>query len=303
MTDQDARPRPTEAPGVLLYPAAFEQLLSGLRAGIARLAAAEPYERLTVPPVIARRTLERAGYVTAFPHLLGTVHGFRGTAQDWAPLAPLVATGGPWHARQEIGDLVLLPAACYPVHATLAGRVLAEPVRYAVEATCFRQEATSETGRLRSFRMAELVTAGDEAHCLAWRDRRLDRVADWLTGLGLEPAVEVADDPFFGGTARFYQAAQRTQQLKYELRVELADGVVQAVASANLHKDHFGSAFGFHTADGAPGHTACTAFGLERIALALLHTHGPYPARWPGSVRATLPGATLARASMPGATR
>ncbi|MCX4744501.1 hypothetical protein OG455_03025 [Kitasatospora sp. NBC_01287] len=292
MTDNaDARPLPTEVTGVFLHPAAFERLLDGLRAGIAGLAAAEPFERLTIPPVIARRTIERAGYVAAFPQLLGTVHGFRGTPKEWAALAPLATDGGAWHARQEIGDLVLLPAACYPVYATLAGRELAEPLRFAVEAACFRQELTSETGRLRSFRMAELVTAGDEGHCLAWRGHWLDRVADWLTGLSLKPSIEVADDPFFGSTAKFYQAAQRAQQLKYELRVELADGLVQAVASANIHKDHFGLAFDF-TSGGAPGNTACTAFGLERIALALLHTHGPFPDRWPPAIRTALAGET-----------
>ncbi|GAA1957843.1 hypothetical protein [Kitasatospora viridis] len=287
MTDDDARPLPTGAPGVQLFPAPFEQVVAGLRAGIAALAADEPFHRLAVAPVIARRTLEQAGYVAAFPQLLGTVHSYQGTPAQWARLAPLVPDGGDWHREQRIGDLVLLPAACYPVHASLAGRELAEPVRFAVEAACFRQELTAETGRLRSFRMAELVTAGTERHCLAWRERWLGRVGDWLAGLGLRPAVEVADDPFFGRSARLYQAAQRMQQLKFELRVELGPGLVQAVASANIHKDHFGEAFGF-TAEGAPGQTACTAFGLERIALALLHAHGPRPSQWPDGLRGEL---------------
>jgi seryl-tRNA synthetase len=284
MTEADARPVPTGAPGVYCYPEAFEQLLADLRTGIAALADDEPFRRLAVPPVIARRTLEQAGYIASFPQLLGTVHSYAGTPREWAALAPLTTEGGPWHQRQEITDLVLLPAACYPVYASLAGRELAAPVRFAVEASCFRQERTTETGRLRSFRMAELVTAGTEEHCLDWRERWLDRMADWLTGCSLKPSIEVADDPFFGATAKLYQAAQRRQQLKYELRVELEEGLVQAVASANVHKDHFGEAFGF-TSDGATGQTACAAFGLERIALALLHVHGPDPQDWPVAVR------------------
>ncbi|MFE9424015.1 hypothetical protein ACFYNO_13745 [Kitasatospora sp. NPDC006697] len=285
--NDDARPLPTGASGVYLYPAAFEQVVAGLRAGIAAMAADEPFQRLAVPPVISRATLERAGYVASFPQLLGTVHSYPGTPAQWAELAPLAATGGDWHREQRIGDLVLLPAACYPVHASLAGRELAEPVRFAVEASCFRQELTSETGRMRSFRMAELVTAGTEEHCLAWRERWLERVTDWLAGLELKPSVEVADDPFFGRGARLYQAAQRMQQLKFELRVELGEGLVQAVASANIHKEHFGEVFGF-TAGGEPGQTACTAFGLERITLALLHAHGPRTGEWPDGLRAQL---------------
>ncbi|WP_035796635.1 class-II aminoacyl-tRNA synthetase family protein [Kitasatospora mediocidica] len=283
MIDDEALPLPTGVPGVLLYPEAFERIVAGLRAGIGALAVDEPFRRLTVPPVISRQTIEQAGYVATFPQLLGTVHSYAGTAEQWGELAPRIATGGEWHERQRVSDLVLLPAACYPVYATLAGRDLAEPARFAVEAHCFRQEATSEVGRLRTFRMAELVTAGDEEHCLRWRGRWLDRVADWLSGLSLKVTVEVADDPFFGAGRRLYQAAQRMQQLKYELRVPVADGLVQAVASANIHKDHFGSVFGF-TSAGATGHTACTAFGIERIALALLHAHGSRPDRWPAEV-------------------
>ncbi|MGX7828514.1 hypothetical protein ACTG9Q_25820 [Actinokineospora sp. 24-640] len=256
-----------------LYPAEFERVVGLIRAGVAGLAEDEGFHRLAIPPVIARSTIERAGYARTFPQLLGTVHGFQGTPREWARLSPLAVEGGQWHTDQRIGDLVLLPAACYPVYATIAGTDLAVPVKVGVEATCFRQEATSEPGRLRSFRMLELVTAGDEEHCLKWRAAWLNRVTDWLTGLGLDPSVEVADDPFFGPTKKFYQAAQRQQELKLEFRVPVADGVVQAVASANYHKEHFGDVFGF-TADGAAGHTACVAFGLERLAMALIWRHG-----------------------------
>ena len=279
----DAAPIPTDAPGVLLYPAPFEAVVALLRRGIERLAAAEDFPRLLIPPVIPRSLVERAGYVKAFPQLLGTVHSFTGTAAEWKDLAPHAVEGGAWDSAQRASDLVLLPAACYPVYAGLAGRELAEPERFAVEGQCFRQEATSEPGRLRTFRMVELVTAGTEEHCLAWRATWLEAVAGWLRGMSLKVETEVADDPFFGPTRRLFQAAQRKQELKYELKVPVADGLVQAIASANFHKDHFGEAFGF-TSEGAPGNTACTAFGIERIALALLYAHGPHPSDWPDSL-------------------
>jgi hypothetical protein len=62
---------------------------------------------------------------------------------------------------------------------------------------------------------------------------------------------------------------------------------VQAIASANYHKDHFGETFEF-TCDGAVGQTACMAFGMERIALALINRHGPRLAEWPVDVLALL---------------
>lgn len=280
-----ALPLTTAAPGVLLFPEAFELIIDGLRREIDKFAADEPMRVLGIPPVIARSTIELTGYAASFPHLLGTVHRFSGDAAQWSKLSPLVEGGGEWQSAHQPSDLVLLPAACYPVYVSLAGQPLDEPRTFHVSANCFRQEASSETGRLRSFRMVELVTAGDAEHCERWRDRRLEQAADWLGSLDLKVSVETADDPFFGAGRRLYQAAQRKQQLKFELCAAVDDGLVQAIGSANCHKDHFGDTFGF-TADGAPGHTACVAFGLERIALALIHAHGPDPARWPARLAA-----------------
>lgn len=270
----DLRPLATGVPGVYLFPDGFEKVIGLLRQRIASLAVDEPFRRLAIPPVISRRTIERAGYVKTFPQLLGTVHSYAGDAKTWSSLVPLVDGGGDWHAEQRISDIVLLPAACYPVYQTLVDEALVGPRKFAVEGACFRQEATSETGRFRSFRMVELVTAATEEYCVEWRSRWLERSSDWLRSLGLDVLIEVADDPFFGPGKKLYQAAQRMQELKLELRVPLADGLVQAVASANFHKDHFGEAFAF-TVDGQVGNTSCMAFGLERIALALLHAHGP----------------------------
>ncbi|GLZ39771.1 aminoacyl--tRNA ligase-related protein [Actinokineospora sp. NBRC 105648] len=281
----DGLPVATGVPGVYLSPAGFERVVALLRSGVAALAADEPFDRLVIPPVISRATIERAGYVEAFPNLLGTVHGYAGTPSGWARLKPLVAEGGEWHAQQAIGDLVLLPAACYPVYATLAGRSLTDPAKVTVEGTCFRQEATAEPGRLRSFRMLELVTVATDEHCLKWRAARLEQVEGWFTELGLEVSVEVADDPFFGPGRKLFQAAQRMQELKWELKVPVADGQVQAVASANYHKEHFGETFEI-TAGGETAHTSCVAFGLERLALALINRHGADSTRWPDSVLA-----------------
>ena len=254
---------------------------------IALLATGEPFTRLAIPPVISRRTIEKAGYVKAFPHLLGTVHSYTGDGKAWSKLAPLVEQGGDWHADQQISDLVLLPAACYPVYASLAGTARTEPAKFTVEASCFRQEATSEAGRLRSFRMVELVTVGTEDYCVSGRGHWLNRVNEWLTALGLRVSVEVADDPFFGPGRKLYQAAQRAQELKLELKVAVSPDRIQAIASANYHKDHFGETFDI-TVDGALANTSCMAFGMERIALALINAHGPSLAEWPADVRALL---------------
>ncbi|HEX3649089.1 MAG TPA: hypothetical protein VHV49_11720, partial [Pseudonocardiaceae bacterium] len=122
--DVAGRPLATGVPGVYLFPGSFETIIGLLRQGIAAMAADEPVRRLHIPPVISRRVIEHAGYVKTFPHLLGTVHSYTGDSRGWRALAELVDEGGDWHAQQRISDLVLLPAACYPVYETLTDQAL-----------------------------------------------------------------------------------------------------------------------------------------------------------------------------------
>ncbi|GAA3140874.1 hypothetical protein [Nonomuraea roseoviolacea] len=246
------------ARGTLLIGEAAEEFLAAVVRTLRRLCAGEAERHLRAPPVLGAAVAERAGYAASFPHLLAAV------SQGGAPT-----------------DLVLTPAACYHVYPLFEGRVLAAPVELTVVADCFRQEATAEPGRLRSFRMFETVRLAGPGECVAWRDDRLDRLTRWLGALGLPAEARPANDPFWGRPGRLLAAAQRADGLKWELAAEVAPGVRQAVVSVNYHKDHFGAAFGIRTADGAPAHTACLGVGLERLLLALHHAHGPDPDRWP----------------------
>jgi seryl-tRNA synthetase len=58
-----------------------------------------------------------------------------------------------------------------------------------------------------------------------------------------------------------------------------------ACMSFNYHRDHFGTAWGIADAAGEPAHTACVAFGMDRLAVAMFHTHGRNVAAWPTAVR------------------
>jgi hypothetical protein len=59
------------------------------------------------------------------------------------------------------------------------------------------------------------------------------------------------------------------------------------VLSFNYHQDLFGGLYGINI-DGETAHTGCVGFGMERVTLALLKTHGLDPIKWPASVRAKL---------------
>ncbi|MDF2704489.1 MAG: putative aminoacyl-tRNA synthetase [Nonomuraea muscovyensis] len=258
-------PAAGSAPGVLVTGAAEEEALAAVVVALRRLCAGGAELHLRAPPVLDASVADRAGYSTSFPHLLGAVS--RGGAAT---------------------DLVLTPAACYHVYPLFEGRVLAAPAEVSVLADCHRQEATTEPGRLRSFRMFETVRLGGAEDCLAWRDDRLDRLGHWMETLGLPAERRPANDPFWGRPGRLLASAQRADRLKWELSADVADGVRQAVVSVNHHKEHFGAAFGIRTADGEPAHTACLGVGLERLLLALHHAHGPTQERWPTHVRDAL---------------
>jgi seryl-tRNA synthetase len=124
---------------------------------------------------------------------------------------------------------------------------------------------------------------------IAWRDAWVSRGLELLLSLGLPAAVETASDPFFGRAGRFLAASQKEQELKLEIVVPvLSDVKPTAICSFNYHLDHFGGPFEIQTHDGKVAHSACLGFGLERVAMALLATHGFIPAEWPADVREKL---------------
>ncbi len=245
-------------------------------------------ERMRFASVMPRSDLERIGYFRNFPHLLGTVHCFCG--DEPAHRAQLVRhdAGEDWTALQAASDLVLIPAACYPVYPALAARgaVPEEGWLVNVEANCFRREPSLDPIRMQSFHMQELVCVGPADVVLAFRDHWLGRGLEAFAEWGLPAAAEPADDPFFGRAAVVMARSQREKALKFEIRVPIggADATV-ACMSANYHMDSFGRSMGLRLADGTVAHSACIGFGIERVALALLHTHGLDPADWTAGVR------------------
>ncbi|HZN75158.1 MAG TPA: aminoacyl--tRNA ligase-related protein [Micromonosporaceae bacterium] len=248
----------TEAAGVWLGTDEFEGLVERVRADVVALFADQVHRSVWAPPVIASAVVARTGYRNSFPHLLGEVS------------TQLVHT-----------DLMLTAAACHHAYPLIAETMPTAPFCLAVEATCFRNEATAEPGRLRSFRMREIVFVATPDTCLAWRDGSIQLARMWLAELGIDATVHNADDPFFGPSGRLMRATQRDQQLKWELSVPVGDGTLQAVASSNYHKDHFSTAFGFRGRGEHTLHSSCIGFGLERLALVLLARHGSDVRKWP----------------------
>ena len=267
--------------------ARLEAVIEGVDRLVLRAGMADGAASLRFPPTIPRDVLERSDYLRSFPHLTGTVHGFTGGEHEHAELLERLEQGTGWWRGLQATDVVLTPAACYPVYPVLAGTLPREGRLVDVCSQVFRREPSDDPTRMQAFRMHEQVCAGSAEQCLAHRDRWVDRGLALLHALEVPGKVRPANDPFFGRAGRMLASSQRELELKLELVVPIA-GSPTACASFNYHQDHFGAAFGIRTARGAVAHTSCIGFGLERMALALLWHHGTRPDRWPRPVRELL---------------
>src|SRR3984893_7686615 len=275
------------SPGVYGRTALYEDVVERLAALITRHREADT-EVMRFPPVMNRAQLERSGYLKSFPNLLGCVCGLHGTESEIDAAVSCFDAGGDWTVLLSPADLVLSPAACYPVYPIAASRgpVPADGWRFDVASDCFRREPSRHLDRLQSFRMREYVCIGSPDRVSAFRERWMERAQEIAPDLGLYFTVEYARDPFFGRVGQMKAVSQKQLSLKFELLVPLRSEEEKPTAcmSFNYHLDHFGVALDIRDADGTPAHTACVAFGMDRLAVAMFQTHGSNVNRWPAAV-------------------
>ncbi len=274
----------------------FENQFLGLAASFN----AAPYR---FPTLIPARYLERVNYFRAFPHSLSFATHLRedlDVIDDFAQHAAcdhehlLGALNTSAESFAPIQTL-LSPAVCYHLYFSLADKPLpgGQLVATAV-GNCFRYESFNlrSLERLWNFTMREIIFVGSKDFVLQNRELARQEMAQRLEKIGLAYRVESANDPFFIGEFRKQAAFQSAFQLKYEIRASLPfKNATLAVGSYNYHQDFFGRNLNISLPDGsgapagAPVHTGCVAFGLERMAYAFLAQFGPEPANWPAVVR------------------
>lgn len=280
---------PTGVKGAYGRGAVFEDILGRFDALVVREAAGDDAQELTFPPIVARRMIEELGYLDNFPQLAGSVHSFSGTDRQARELSERVHAGQRWEDLLAPTEVMLTPAACYPVYPTFSGLLPEQGRLVTVMNWVFRHEPSDEPTRLQHFRMREYIRVGRPQVVLQWRDEWLERGLALLRRLRLPVQSDVASDPFFGRAGRMMAASQVDQRLKFEILCPvISREKPTAICSFNWHQEHFSSTFGIRQRDGSLAHTACLGFGLERVTLALLKAHGCDPADWPADVRKLL---------------
>jgi seryl-tRNA synthetase len=276
----------TTSDGIYGRSSVYEDIVTGIEGLVGATAASEETASYRFPPVMPRAVLQESGYLSSFPDMIGSVSIFRGDNADHKRLMEAAQAGGDWTTFLEAADVSLCPAVCHPLYPTLSGTLPKGGRRYDVSGWCFRHEPSLDPARMQSFRQHDLVYVGEADAARDNRDRWLQLGAEIFESLGLLVEIVVANDPFFGRVGRILAENQRSETLKYEIVTPVnSEEHPTAIASANCHLDHFGAPYDIVTAGGEVAHSCCFGFGLDRITLALLRTHGLDPAGWPTVAR------------------
>jgi seryl-tRNA synthetase len=281
---------PIGVDGVYARTALYEGMVERLTAWISRQRDPRA-EVLRFPPVMSRSQLEKSGYLKSFPNLLGCVCALHGSEAQIRTAAEEHETGGDWTRALTPSDLVLSPAACYPVYPLAAARgpVPAGGLLFDVAADCFRHEPSRALNRLQSFRMREFVRIAPPEEITTFGEYWMARAQQLAAELALPCKLDVASDPFFGRVGQIMAVSQRQQALKFELLIPYHEGAVPtACMSLNYHRDHFGAVWHLADAAGERSHTSCFAFGVDRLTIALFCVHGVDVPGWPQGVRRAL---------------
>jgi seryl-tRNA synthetase len=271
----------------------FEDVIAAFERLIDRFGGGDGAEAMRFPPGMNRAIFEKSGYMKSFPQLAGTVHSFCGSELDHMGLLQCMEVGDDWTKGQEATEIVLTPAACYPLYPTVAkrGNLPKDGALFDLQSYCFRHEPSKDPARQQLFRMREYVCMGTEQHVTDFRQSWMDRGVEMMKAVGLDVVIDVANDPFFGRAGKMMVNNQRDQNLKFELLIPITSiAKPTACMSFNYHQDSFGLKWSLNLEDGSVAHTACVGFGLERIALALFNHHGLDVKEWPESVRTALWG-------------
>src|SRR5271163_2051203 len=212
--------RPMGIDGVYGRTGAYEEVVDALGGFIGRLRPGTA-EVFRFPPVVSRALIEKSGYLASFPHLLGCVCALGGDEARVEAAVDRFTAGGTWTDSLDPSELVLAPAACYPIYAIAAARGPTPPegLVFDVAGDCFRREPSRDIDRLQSFRMREFVLIGAPEQATAFREGWKARAAGLADRLGLNYRIEAAHDPFFGRGGAMVGRFQIEQQLKFELVV------------------------------------------------------------------------------------
>ena len=277
---------PVGVPGIFGRGAVFEDVLQAIDRSISLMSKDDGAFRVHFPPVVARDVFEKSEFMDSFPQLTGTVFSFTGTDAQHKELQERIHQGREWSDLQSMTDVVLTPAACYPIYPSLSGKLPVGGRTVDMWSYCYRHEPSGDPARMQMFRVREFVRAGEQHEVLTWREMWMKRGLDLLdrlrsrgqgrsrSGSLLRPRWPLAR----GESTR--AGAQVRGGRPHLLHREADRGLLVQLPPGALHPPLRDSRQQRWLAQ-----TACLGFGLERIVMAHFKKHGFETETWPAAVR------------------
>ncbi len=241
------------------------------------------------PTLIPTKALEKCGYFNSFPHMLMFVTRLHNDIDMYEEFLEN------YKENQGIGsyifplcknvDYCLPPTMCYHTYHQLQNTKFSEEHNQIItsKGKSFRYESKYHRTleRLWDFTIREIVFMGSKDFVLESRQRYMKTSFELIESLGLEGHAEVASDPFFCNADTAAKILnQRMQELKYELRLNIASDKTIAAASFNFHDTFFGDRFNIKRGETEVLKTGCVGFGIERLAYVFLSQHGLDETKW-----------------------
>ena len=118
-----------------------------LRASTSRARAPIKPEVMRFPPVFTRKHYLRTDHMQNFPDLMGSVHTFTGDDREHMAMLAEEERAEDWTRDCAPTEVMLMPAACYPIYPTGDRHVArGRPRRRPAVASCFRHEPSRRSG-------------------------------------------------------------------------------------------------------------------------------------------------------------
>src|SRR6266536_4377233 len=112
---------PLGVPGVYGRSGVFEQVVEQFERYVTRMGASTEPEVMHFPPLLSRRHYLQTDHIQNFPDLMGSVHSFTGNQRAHQALLQKKQDGQDWAGDLAPTEVMLTPAACYPLYPTARG--------------------------------------------------------------------------------------------------------------------------------------------------------------------------------------